>query len=114
MDAGSLDARVTIETRTATQDADTGRDIVTWTTLATVWAEVRDVLPSRDERVRQGLEVASRQTRIRIRYRTDVDSSMRVTVHRDGDTIYQIVGGPAVLGHKEGIELLCERDTVGA
>ena len=38
--AGSLNSRVTIETPTMTQDA-AGQAIPSWSTLATVWANIR-------------------------------------------------------------------------
>jgi head-tail adaptor len=44
-----------------------------------------------------------------MRYRTDIDSAMRIVIDRPGRTVYQVVGGPAVLGNKDGIELFVER-----
>jgi head-tail adaptor len=48
-----------------------------------------------------------------MRYRDDIDSSMRITVHGDdADTVYQIIGGPAQVtaeGRKTMIEVFCER-----
>lgn len=74
------------------------------------WAEVRDVMPSRDEALRQGLQVGRKATRIRLRWRDDIDASMRVTVHGDTDTVYQIIGGPAEIGGRKAyIEMLCEK-----
>jgi head-tail adaptor len=74
------------------------------------WAEVQDALPSRSEAVTQGLAVARNQTRLRMRWRDDINSSMRVTVHGDSDTVYQIVGGPADIdGRKSMIEMVLEK-----
>lgn len=101
----SLDSRVTIEQKSVTQDATYGTEVITWALLATVWAEVRDGLPSRSESVRQGLTQARDQVRVRMRYRADVDSSMRI---RLGDRVLQIVGGPAEIGRREYMELMCE------
>lgn len=78
------------------------------------WAEVQDVLPSRSESVRQGLAQARNQVRLRMRWRDDLDSTMRVTVHggAGGDVVYQIVGGPAEIGgRKGGLEMVLERYT---
>ena len=72
-------------------------------------ANVKDVLPSRSEAVKQGLVVARNQTRIRMRYRSDIDSSMRVTLHGGTDVVYQIVGGPAAIGRNKELEIVCER-----
>lgn len=87
-----------------------------WQRLDTVWAEVQDVLPSRAEAVRQGLAQARNQTRIRMRWRSDVDSTMRIVVHGDSDVVYQIVGGPAEIGGRQReIEMVCEKfSTSGA
>jgi len=79
------------------------------------WAEMQDVMPSRAESVKMGLTVARNQTRCRMRWRADVDSSMRVTWHKDTPVVYQIIAGPAdVGGRKEEIEMMLERySTVG-
>ena len=119
MRAGQLDRRITIERKVVTQDATYGSEIITWTPLvvlpgsptvaASLWANVVDVQPSRSEAVKQGLSVATNQTRVTIRYRSDVDSSMRITVHGDTAVVDQIVGGPAMIGRKEWLEMMCER-----
>ena len=120
MRASSLDRQILIEKKSVTQDPNFGTELVTWVPLSTVsgqperyWAEVQDALPSRAESVTQGLAVARNQTRIRFRYRNDVevDSSMRVTVFGDiTNRVLQIVGGPARIGgRKELIEIMCER-----
>lgn len=111
--------QITIEQRQATKAAD-GSISYTWAPLVALagspvvgekfWAEVVDALPSRSESVQQGLAQARNQTRIRIRWRSDVDSTMRVTVHGDTDVIYQIVGGPAESARRKGwLEMVCER-----
>lgn len=117
--AGKLDRQITIESKSVTPDPVYGSEVVTWVPLSTVgsppvaeryWAEVQDVLPSRDEALRNGLVASCNRTRIRIRYRSDIDSSMRITVHGETDVIYQIVGGPAIIaGRKTLIELFCEK-----
>jgi len=109
MNVGPLDHRVRIEAKSVAQDPDYGTEIVTWGHLATVWANVQDALPSRAESVTQGLEVAKHQTRVRIRWRGDVDSSMRMVIWRPGPITYQIVGGPAEIGRKEYCEFMVER-----
>lgn len=116
--AGKLDRYILIEKKSVSQDATYGTEIVTWVPLAgTVQnpeyfrAEVMDALPSRAENVLLNLPLARNQTRIRIRYRDDIDSSMRVTVKGDStDIVMQIIGGPAAIeGRKEFLELVCER-----
>ncbi len=120
MHAGDLDREITVEKKLITQDATFGTELVTWVPLALLSgspqvaekfaAQVQDTLPSRSESVTQGLSVARNQTRIRMRYRNDIDSSMRITVHGEPDLVYQIVGGPAnIEGRKNFIEMVCER-----
>ena len=118
--AGTLTRLITVERQQVVQDANYGSQVVTWVPLAVLpgsppvaerfWAEVQDALPSRSESVMQGLAVARNQTRVRIRWRNDIDSSMRITVHGDADVIYQIVGGPAeIRGRRRMLEMMCER-----
>lgn len=108
----NLDRRVRLEEKVTTQDATYGNPVVTWALVASVWAEMREVLPSRSEAVKHNLESARNQVRVRIRYRAGVDSAMRIVW--DG-VVFNIVGGPAELGRREYLELVCERhSTEGA
>lgn len=116
MSAGWYWCEITVEKKETTKDATYGTDVVAWVPLVAgspverFPALVRDVLPSRAEAVRQGLETARNQTVIRIRWREDIDSSMRVILHRETDVTLQIVAGPAeVEGRKQKIEMVCER-----
>lgn len=108
LQAPNLDTRVRFEQKSVTQDSTYGTDVVTWVHLTTVWAEVKDVLPSRQqaEQTRAQLQVATQRSRVRMRYRTDVDSSMRCII---GGLIHHIVSGPAEIGRHEWMELLIER-----
>lgn len=105
--AGDLDREIVIQSRTSTKDA-SGRPTTGWADFATVWASVQDMLPSRGERIAEGVNVASRPCRIRMRYRDDITSDMRVTL--DGRTL-RIVSMPAELGRREGIEIVAEEVT---
>ena len=121
MRVGTLSRQITIEQKQVTVDSTYGTELVTWVPLVAeagsptvavrFWAEVQDTLPSRAESVIQGLAVARNQVRIRLRYRNDITSAMRVVLHGDGaDEVLQIVGGPAsVGGRKEMTEIVCER-----
>lgn len=106
MRAGQLNTRCRIERKTVVQDGTYGTETVTWATLSTVWCNVQDVLPSKSESVKNGLAVALNQTRVRLRHRADIDSSMRLVI---GAATYQIIAGPAVLGNKDGLELIVEK-----
>lgn len=108
MQAGRLDSRVTIQRRIETLDPDYGSSEVAWSDLATVWAEVQDMIPSRAERIAEGVAIARRPCRVRMRWRGDLDSTMRLVV--DGRQL-RIVAGPAELGRREGLELVCEELT---
>ena len=110
MEIGTLNRRALIERKRITQDATYGTEVVTWTTVATVWCEVQDVLPARAfEYNKAGMGVSVNLSRVRMRYRTDVDSAMRLTIGRPTATVCQIVSGPAELGNRDGIELIVER-----
>lgn len=118
MRAGQLDRQILVEKKVITQDPTYGTELISWAPLSTVsgqperyWAEVQDALPSRAEAVTQGLTVARNQVRVRMRYRDDIDSSMRITVYGDAaNTVLQIVGGPAAIeGRKQFLEMVCER-----
>lgn len=108
MNIGPLRHRGRIEYKAVTPDPDYGTEIVTWTLLAVVWCGLQDELPSRSESIKQGLALSARRTRIRLRYRSDVDSSMRLVVNRPDPVIYQFIAGPAELGNRDGIELMGE------
>lgn len=108
MDAGTLDRRVTILARSETIDPVYGTKAVSWSELATVWANVKDMIPSRGERLADGVEIANRPCRVRMRYRSDITSAMRLQI---GGRQLRIITQPAELGRREGLELLAEELT---
>lgn len=113
MDAGRLDRRISIEARTRTIDS-TWRSVSQegWSEVCRVWANVQDLLPSRAERIADGVDLALRPCRVRIRWRGDVTGQMRV---RYQDRIMQIVSGPVELGRRDGLEFICQEvSTEGA
>ncbi|HJW51467.1 MAG TPA: head-tail adaptor protein [Burkholderiaceae bacterium] len=116
-----LNRQITIEAKTVAIDGDTGVETVTWapieyedsSTPARLWAEVQDIPPSRGEFLAGGLPVGRVLTRIRMRWRSDLSSAMRVVVHGDDDQIFSIVGGPSeVGGRKRFIEITAERYSI--
>lgn len=109
MNLGLLSTRCRIEKKVVTQDADYGTEVITWALQGVAWCNVQDELPSKSEAVKNGLAIATNRTRVRMRYRSDLDNSMRIVINRPAAQIYQIVSGPAELGNKDGIELFCER-----
>ncbi len=74
-----------------------------WALFAEAWAEVQDVLPSRAERIADGISIATRPARVRLAYRPDITPDMRFVMD---DRIMQIVAGPAELGFREAVEFM--------
>lgn len=120
MEIGSLNRQITIEAPARTVNPANGEETVTWAPIsylpgspaiaARFWANVQDVLPSRGELLAQGVPVGRILTRIRIRWRNDITSDMRVVVHGDSDVTYSIVGGPVEIGgRKRYLEMTAER-----
>jgi len=98
--AYKLRHRVTLQRFVKTQDPNTGLITEEWSDVATVWASVeplsgRDFIAARA----QQSEISAR---VVIRYRADVDSTMRL-VHRG--RIYSIEG-PPLPDAKSGLEYL--------
>lgn len=77
----------------------------TWALVNNAAAEVKDMLPSRSERLAGGINASARPARVRMRYRTDITSDMRFVM---GDRIMQIVAGPAEVGNREETEFMVE------
>lgn len=99
-----LDRRITFQRKVA-NDSLTSAGKETWEPVATVWAQVQDVLPSRGESLANGLTIEKRPSRVRIRYREGITSDMRIIY---GTRIMEIVAGPAELGRRDGLELMAE------
>ncbi len=72
-----LTERVTIQQAVATADAFGGRSI-TWSTLASVFAHVQPVKQTTRERSLADQANALAAYRVRMRYRSDVNASMRL------------------------------------
>ena len=103
--ASSLDTRIRIERKLVTRDPQYGTEQVTWGQFAYVWAEVKDILPSKAERVADSVQIARRPARIRIRYLAGLVADMRVIFDK---RIHQIISGPATLGRREAMEIMVE------
>jgi SPP1 family predicted phage head-tail adaptor len=93
--AGTLNRRITIQRPGTAQDG-AGQPIPTWTDVVSVWANVAS---------KSGLEATRSDTptsivsySMRIRYRTDIDATMRVLY---GGVIYDIRAAiPDQAGHE--------------
>lgn len=102
MKAGSLNKRVTIQQPGTTQD-EIGQPVAGWVDVATVWANIRNRTGS--EAMRSDSETSVVQASIRLRYRTDVDASMRVVY---GARVYKIVAVLPDDVKKDHVDLVCE------
>lgn len=107
--AGALDRRVRIE-RPVADDSFDGAGSGSWEEVATVAASIVDALPSRGERLGEGINATTRPARVRMRYRTDVTAAMRlVEIVSGGDgRVMQIITVPAELGRRDGLEMMVE------
>jgi head-tail adaptor len=76
-----------------------------WARVADAWASVQDMLPSRAERLADGINIANHPARVRMRYRTDIDPGMRFVM---GTRLMQIISGPAEVGVREEVEFMVE------
>jgi len=104
LDPGKLNRRIKIE-RPVVDTSFSGAGSGHWTILATVWAEVEDVLPSRGERLADGLNIATRPARVRMRNRAGITPDMRFVM---GTRAMQIVAGPAEIDGGDGLEFMVE------
>ena len=100
MNAGRLDQRVTLQQKSVTRAAN-GEEVVSWTPVATVWAEVRQI------RGKEFFAAAQMQdatdVRVRIRYRAGVTRDMRLLWRGASLDIVAVIE----LGRKEALELMC-------
>lgn len=106
--AGELDRRITIEQRTDTTDPVYRTRTASWILFATAWAQVQEVLPSRGDREANSIDLARRPCRVRMRWRGDVTSDMRM---RWQGRTYRIVSAPVEIGRRQFIEFMAEETT---
>ena len=99
-----LDRTITFQRPVADTNFD-GAGSGTWEDVATVRANVQDVLPSRGEKMAEVVNIANRPARIRMRFMPGITADMRIIY---GDRTMQIVSGPAELGRHEGLELMAQ------
>lgn len=115
MDIGTLDRRIRIEVNTPTTDANYGTPVASWSTFATLWANVQEVLPSKSEGQSEAIRIAQRPARVRTRYVTGITSDMRVIYLDRSDRVMQILTPPVEMGRKEGLEfMVADYSTAGA
>lgn len=103
--ASKLDTRIRIERKVVTHDPQYGTEQVNWTEFACVWGEMKDILPSKAERLADSIQIGRRPARIRIRYLAGLATDMRVIID---NRIHQIISGPATMGRREAMEFMVE------
>jgi SPP1 family predicted phage head-tail adaptor len=81
---GQMRQRIALQAKTITKSE--GIPLENWTTVATVWAAVSDI--SGKEYFQAGALQSEVTTRIKIRYRTGITTSMRVLY---GSRVFQIL-----------------------
>lgn len=108
MEAGKRRTRLVIERRTTTADPAYGSAVEVWSVFKRLRGEVQDLLPSRGESIAEGINVASRPCRIRIRHRDDITSDMRVRI---GTRTLRIVTMTADINRGRDIEFVAEEVT---
>ena len=102
MRPGLLNSRVVVQQQSTTQDA-LGQPVLSWSTFATLWANVRHT--SGVEAIKTDAIASVVRASIRVRYRGDLTAAMRV-IH--GSTTYNIVAVLPDVGGKEYVDLACE------
>ena len=122
------DTQVVIEYQTLDIDPVYGTRTGSWLPLETegappvavkYWAELADVMPSRGvaEIVASGIKQNTETVRMRMRWRADINSAMRVRAFRASgeEVVYQIVAGPVEIGSRQDrLEMMLQRYTTGA
>lgn len=103
-----LNGRCKIEKKQVTIDEIYGTEVINWGQVGVFWCEIQDVLPSKSESVQSSVNIGKKQSRLRIRYTKNLDSSMRVVI---GSDIYQFVSDFAELSDRQYLEVLIEKYT---
>lgn len=105
MQAGRLDRRVALKEKVVTKDS-YGQEVITWSTITTVWGEVQ---PLTGREFMEGRQVeAEVSTRIRIRYLPGIEPEDRAEVVIDGSTVvYDILAVLPVGMDRREIQLMC-------
>jgi len=103
INAGSLNKRIELQVSSKVANG-TGGFVTTWATLATVWAAI---WPLSANDVQEAMKTSAQTThRVRIRYRDNVKSSMRI---KFGNRYFSIIAPPINPNMaNEYLDLLCK------
>lgn len=102
MDAGLLNREVKIKRPEGGSD-EAGQPLLGWIDVAKVWANIK--FQSGSESIRADAVTSVARASIRIRYREDIDASMRV--YR-GTAVYSIKAVLPDEARREYVDLVCE------
>ena len=109
MRGGQLDRRVSFLAAPESDDPVYGPQVGDFAAApglpARIPAQVQDDLPGQSESVQGGLDMTNRPSRVRMRYMRGIVPSMRMVLHDETDTLFEITGGPAEIGRREWIEI---------
>lgn len=106
MRAGRLDRRITLQDFTTSRDATTNEPVKTWSDVATVWAQVKEMGGREFDENSQ--YIGERKTSFFIRWRDDLSLAQRVLY--DG-IVYEITARKEI-ARREGVELICSAYSV--
>ncbi len=112
MRAGRLNTRITIEQPSESRSA-TGAVVTTWSTLATVWAEVVP-LRGREFYAAQAVQ-AETDVKYRIRWRDDVTPKMRINasgVLHDIRAVFDAANERAGIAPRELLEITAKAGVI--
>ena len=99
--AGQLDRRITLQTFSEATDS-FGQEVKTYSTLASVWANVKEKVGSEGED--GDMLAATKKVEFIIRYRTDVNEQMRISYNSN---IYKIQAIQSADARKAFLKLVC-------
>jgi SPP1 family predicted phage head-tail adaptor len=102
MQAGRLKNRVVIQQQSTTQDS-IGQPVNTWTTYATVWANI--IHQKGAEAIKADQVMSTLRASIRVRYKAGITTAMRVSY---ASKIYQIISIIPDAESKDYMDLVCE------
>ena len=108
MKAGPLRYKVVVQRKSVSKDS-LGAETITWTTYATVWAQVQPL------RGREYIDLRAAQaeitTRIRMRYLSGLDTTMQIVFGSQTFAIVEIIDENS---RNRMLEVMCRAHTVAA
>lgn len=109
INAGELDRRVRFEANSAAKTF-MGGGKKAWALHDEVWAKITDLATIVGDTDGDDGKVSRRQSRVLVRYRTDIQPGMRVIIDpaEPSERICTIIGEPIEKGSRQGTELLVQ------